>query len=308
MAHRKGKCVPRKPRRLSPARRLRSPSCRRLRCPLLLLPARAPPQRRHRRRRRRWPNVGTPRSRCLHRHSPNPTDSLPITPPGWPASMPPTVVARRWVPIWLAASKAKRVMGLIRISVGLAVLARFLCLTGPDSCVGTYIGRCGCDHPLRFFHDLFVYRPLESEYHLCWTKSIVSISCGFSILFVSWSLWHYNGYDMLFFFWWFQWFSWKMKRQLPIKGASGASGSGHGKKAPQELENVLKQHFGYSGFRGKQLEAIEAVLSGALPVCVCACSLYFFLVLLNISGQKNFCCWSLKYAVWNFCAPWILLM
>ncbi|KAF0931191.1 hypothetical protein E2562_002540 [Oryza meyeriana var. granulata] len=48
-----------------------------------------------------------------------------------------------------------------------------------------------------------------------------------------------------------------MKRLLPIKGASGASGSGHGKKAPQELENVLKQHFGYSGFRGKQLEAIE---------------------------------------------------
>uniref|UniRef100_A0A0E0CBE0 ATP-dependent DNA helicase n=1 Tax=Oryza meridionalis TaxID=40149 RepID=A0A0E0CBE0_9ORYZ len=55
-----------------------------------------------------------------------------------------------------------------------------------------------------------------------------------------------------------------MKRQLPIKGASGASGSGHGKKAPQELENVLKQHFGYSGFRGKQLEAIEAVLSALM--------------------------------------------
>uniref|UniRef100_I1P4V7 ATP-dependent DNA helicase n=1 Tax=Oryza glaberrima TaxID=4538 RepID=I1P4V7_ORYGL len=60
----------------------------------------------------------------------------------------------------------------------------------------------------------------------------------------------------------------KMKRQLPIKGASGASGSGHGKKAPQELENVLKQHFGYSGFRGKQLEAIEAVLSGRDCFCL----------------------------------------
>lgn len=59
-----------------------------------------------------------------------------------------------------------------------------------------------------------------------------------------------------------------MKRQLPIKGASGASGSGHGKKAPQELENVLKQHFGYSGFRGKQLEAIEAVLSGRDCFCL----------------------------------------
>lgn len=28
------------------------------------------------------------------------------------------------------------------------------------------------------------------------------------------------------------------------------------------LEKLLKQHFGYSGFRGKQLEAIEASLSG----------------------------------------------
>ncbi|XP_006649097.1 ATP-dependent DNA helicase Q-like 3 [Oryza brachyantha] len=59
-----------------------------------------------------------------------------------------------------------------------------------------------------------------------------------------------------------------MKRSLPIKGASRASGLGHGKKAPQELENVLKQHFGYSGFRGKQLEAIEAVLSGRDCFCL----------------------------------------
>uniref|UniRef100_A0A0E0K5Y9 ATP-dependent DNA helicase n=1 Tax=Oryza punctata TaxID=4537 RepID=A0A0E0K5Y9_ORYPU len=59
-----------------------------------------------------------------------------------------------------------------------------------------------------------------------------------------------------------------MKRQLPIKGASRASGSGHGKNAPHELESVLKQHFGYSGFRGKQLEAIEAVLSGRDCFCL----------------------------------------
>ena len=54
-----------------------------------------------------------------------------------------------------------------------------------------------------------------------------------------------------------------MKGVLPIKGASAASG--REKKAPKELENVLNQYFGYSGFRGKQLEAIEAVLSGLLP-------------------------------------------
>ncbi|KAG8059242.1 hypothetical protein GUJ93_ZPchr0002g23732 [Zizania palustris] len=59
-----------------------------------------------------------------------------------------------------------------------------------------------------------------------------------------------------------------MKRLLPIKGSSGASGSGHGKKSPQELENVLKQHFGYSGFRGRQLDAIEAVLSGRDCFCL----------------------------------------
>lgn len=54
-----------------------------------------------------------------------------------------------------------------------------------------------------------------------------------------------------------------MKGLLPIKGGSAASR--HEKRAPKELENVLNQYFGYSGFRGKQLEAIEAVLSGPLP-------------------------------------------
>jgi bloom syndrome protein len=57
-----------------------------------------------------------------------------------------------------------------------------------------------------------------------------------------------------------------MKGVLPIKGASAASG--REKKAPKELENVLNQYFGYSGFRGKQLEAIEAVLSGRDCFCL----------------------------------------
>jgi hypothetical protein len=57
-------------------------------------------------------------------------------------------------------------------------------------------------------------------------------------------------------------FSSKMKGVLPIKGASGRE-----KKAPKELESVLNRYFGYSGFRGKQLEAIEAVLSGLLACC-----------------------------------------
>jgi len=57
-----------------------------------------------------------------------------------------------------------------------------------------------------------------------------------------------------------------MKGVLPIKGASAASG--REKKARKELENVLNQYFGYSGFRGKQLEAIEAVLSGRDCFCL----------------------------------------
>lgn len=53
-----------------------------------------------------------------------------------------------------------------------------------------------------------------------------------------------------------------MKGVLQIKGASGRE-----QKAPKELESVLNRYFGYSGFRGKQLEAIEAVLSGLLACC-----------------------------------------
>lgn len=53
-----------------------------------------------------------------------------------------------------------------------------------------------------------------------------------------------------------------MKKSLvPVKDASS-----HGKKAceKEELENLLEKYFGYSEFRGKQLEAIRAVLSGSL--------------------------------------------
>ncbi|KAK3159273.1 hypothetical protein QOZ80_2AG0148060 [Eleusine coracana subsp. coracana] len=57
-----------------------------------------------------------------------------------------------------------------------------------------------------------------------------------------------------------------MKGLLPIKGRSAASG--REKRSPKELENVLNQSFGYSGFRGKQLEAIEAVLSGRDCFCL----------------------------------------
>ncbi|OVA05616.1 hypothetical protein BVC80_7003g3 [Macleaya cordata] len=34
------------------------------------------------------------------------------------------------------------------------------------------------------------------------------------------------------------------------------------------LVKLLKQHFGYSEFRGKQLEAIEAILSGLVNLFV----------------------------------------
>ncbi|KAK3155453.1 hypothetical protein QOZ80_2BG0203470 [Eleusine coracana subsp. coracana] len=57
-----------------------------------------------------------------------------------------------------------------------------------------------------------------------------------------------------------------MKGLLPIKGGSAASG--REKRAPKELENVLNQYFGYPSFRGKQLEAIEAVLSGRDCFCL----------------------------------------
>ncbi|XP_047082781.1 ATP-dependent DNA helicase Q-like 3 isoform X1 [Lolium rigidum] len=57
-----------------------------------------------------------------------------------------------------------------------------------------------------------------------------------------------------------------MKKALPLKG--GSAGSRHGPKSPKDLENVLKQYFGYSEFRGRQLEAIEAVLSGRDCFCL----------------------------------------
>ncbi|KAM3244300.1 hypothetical protein ACQJBY_055935 [Aegilops geniculata] len=57
-----------------------------------------------------------------------------------------------------------------------------------------------------------------------------------------------------------------MKKALPLKG--GSAGSRHGTKSPKELESVLKQYFGYSEFRGRQLEAIEAVLSGRDCFCL----------------------------------------
>lgn len=53
-----------------------------------------------------------------------------------------------------------------------------------------------------------------------------------------------------------------MKKPLvPVKDASS-----HGKKGfeKEELEKLLEKYFGYSEFRGKQLEAIRAVLSGPL--------------------------------------------
>lgn len=50
------------------------------------------------------------------------------------------------------------------------------------------------------------------------------------------------------------------KSLLPMKNLSSSEKQIYGKK---ELEKLLEQHFGYSGFRGKQLEAIQAVLSGS---------------------------------------------
>ena len=77
-----------------------------------------------------------------------------------------------------------------------------------------------------------------------------------------------------------------MKGVLQIKGALGRE-----KKAPKELESVLNRYFGYSEFRGKQLEAIEVVLSGLLAYCACV-SLYLYwlaLVLLRCFQSCGFC-------------------
>jgi len=49
------------------------------------------------------------------------------------------------------------------------------------------------------------------------------------------------------------------KALLPMKKLSSSERQMFGK---EELEKLLEQHFGHSVFRGKQLEAIQAVLSG----------------------------------------------
>ena len=78
-----------------------------------------------------------------------------------------------------------------------------------------------------------------------------------------------------------------MKGVLQIKGVSGRE-----KKAPKELESVLNRYFGYSGFRGKQLGAIEAVLSGLLAYCACV-FLYLYILarleLLRCFQRCGFC-------------------
>ncbi|KAG0467536.1 hypothetical protein HPP92_019116 [Vanilla planifolia] len=53
-----------------------------------------------------------------------------------------------------------------------------------------------------------------------------------------------------------------MKRELIVANSSSRSIRKEG------LEYILKQYFGHSGFRGKQLEAIEAVLSGRDCFCL----------------------------------------
>jgi hypothetical protein len=57
------------------------------------------------------------------------------------------------------------------------------------------------------------------------------------------------------------WSSLKWKAYFKLRA------SGHEKKAPKELESILNRYFGYSKFHGKQLEAIEVVLSGLLAYC-----------------------------------------
>lgn len=49
------------------------------------------------------------------------------------------------------------------------------------------------------------------------------------------------------------------KSILPVVTSNRTEKQTFGK---EYLENLLKQHFGHSEFRGKQLEAIEAVLNG----------------------------------------------
>lgn len=49
------------------------------------------------------------------------------------------------------------------------------------------------------------------------------------------------------------------KSPLPLKNICGPEKKAIGKEA---LVKLLRWHFGHANFRGKQLEAIEAVLSG----------------------------------------------
>lgn len=53
------------------------------------------------------------------------------------------------------------------------------------------------------------------------------------------------------------------KSPLPLQNTGGTVKRICGKEA---LVKLLRWHFGHAEFRGKQLEAIEAVLSGALPL------------------------------------------
>lgn len=57
------------------------------------------------------------------------------------------------------------------------------------------------------------------------------------------------------------------KAALPLQNVNEAE-----KRAvkKESLVKLLRWHFGYSDFRGKQLEAILAVLSGVVPLIMCA--------------------------------------
>ncbi|KAK1301890.1 ATP-dependent DNA helicase Q-like 3 [Acorus calamus] len=57
------------------------------------------------------------------------------------------------------------------------------------------------------------------------------------------------------------------KALLPIQDMGAQEEESFGKA---KLEKLLKQHFGYSEFRGKQLEAIEAVLAALMENQVAA--------------------------------------
>ncbi|KAL8102702.1 hypothetical protein AgCh_027289 [Apium graveolens] len=58
----------------------------------------------------------------------------------------------------------------------------------------------------------------------------------------------------------------KMKKsELPLKNICGFEKQKCGKEA---LVKLLRWHFGYSQYRGKQLEAIESVLSGRDCFCL----------------------------------------